>query len=192
MTLELAPSLRTSVLPSVKWELVLQTSYDEMECEVMGARASSQLQGPQMMLGIISEGFGVGMSRGRRWCGQGKREGDQAGQRCGERAGREFSALFGWQEAGEGTVEDGDSLLHPILLPPGIPGSPVGCLGTAKSSEFTYYGVRDRWVKGALYLHGSLPGRASLSGVSDARAIVHGASSLSLLEAGLWWTLLSG
>lgn len=40
----------------------------------------------------------------------------------------------------------------------GFQGSPVGCLGTAKSSEFTYYGVRDRWVKGALYLHGSHQG----------------------------------
>lgn len=59
----------------------------------------------------------------------------------------------------------------PSLLPPGIPGSPVGCLGTAKSSEFTYYGVRGRWVKGALYLHGSHQGEHLLSGVSDARAI---------------------
>lgn len=65
--------------------------------------------------------------------GRERGEGDQAGQRCGERAGREFSALFGWQgRRVEGTVEDGDSLLHPISAASWDSREPSGMLGHSK------------------------------------------------------------
>ena len=49
----------------------------------------------------------------------------------------------------------------PSLLLPGIPGSPGGCLGTAKSSKSTYCGVGGRVGQGCTVSAELSPGRAS-------------------------------
>ena len=101
----------------------------------------------------------------------------------------------------EGTMEDGDSLLHPISAASWDSREPSGILGHSKEQRIhLLWGERSGGSRVHCICRALTRESISSLGSQIPGLLVHGVCTClhsclfteSVLEAGLWWTLLSG